>query len=66
MSNASRPNNDAMVEMLHADPAFADEYLAACMEAIGEAGSQEALVLALRHVIEAKGIERIAERAGLS
>lgn len=65
MSNASRPHDDAMVEMLRADPAFADEYLAACMEAIDEAGGQEALMLALRHVAEAQGIAKIAERGGL-
>jgi len=56
MDNASRPHDEAVVELLREDPAFADEYLAASMEAIDEA---------LRHVAEAQGMAKVAERAGL-
>lgn len=65
MSNASRPHDEAVVELLREDPAFADEYLAASMEAIDEPGGQEALLQALRHVAEAQGMAKVAERAGL-
>ena len=61
MNNASRPHDEAVVELLREDPAFADEYLAASMEAIDEPGGQEAL----RHVAEAQGMAKVAERAGL-
>ena len=65
MNNASRPHDEAVVELLREDPAFADEYLAASMEAIDEPGGQEALLQALRHVAEAQGMAKVAERAGL-
>jgi len=44
-----------MVELLQEDPAFADEYLAASLEAIDEPGGREALLRALRQVAEAQG-----------
>jgi probable addiction module antidote protein len=62
---ASRPHDETMVELLRDDPAFADEYLAASLEAINEPGGQEALLMALRQVAQAQGMERVAERAGL-
>jgi probable addiction module antidote protein len=65
MNNASRPHDEAVVELLREDPAFADEYLAASMEAIDEPGGQEALLQALRHVAETQGMAKVAERAGL-
>lgn len=65
MNNASRPHDEAVVELLREDPAFADEYLAAGMEAINESGGQEALLQALQHVAEAQGMTKVAERAGL-
>ena len=65
MSNASRPHDEAVVELLREAPAFADEYLSASMEAIDEPGGQEALLQALRHVAEAQGMAKVAERAGL-
>lgn len=51
---ACRPHDDAAVEMLKADPEFADDYLAAALEEAGEPGGQAALLLALRHVAEAQ------------
>ena len=44
----SRPHDDAVVEMLKADPAFADDYLAAALDEVGEPGGQAALLAALR------------------
>ncbi len=65
MSKASRPHNEAVIELLREDPAFADEYLAASLEAIDEQGGREALLTALRQVAEAQGMATVAERAGI-
>lgn len=54
-----------MIELLREDPAFADEYLAASLEAIDEQGGKEALLSALRQVAEAQGMATVAERAGI-
>ncbi|MDI1260251.1 addiction module antidote protein [Aquabacterium sp.] len=62
---ASRPHDDAVVEMLKADPEFADDYLAAALEEAGEPGGQAALLAALRHIAEAQGMAAVAERAGI-
>lgn len=62
---ASRPHDDAMVELLRVDPAFADDYLAESLEAIDEPGGREALLMALRQVAKAQGMDSVAERAGI-
>lgn len=62
---ASRPHDAAVVELLKADPDFANEYLAAALEEAGEPGGQTALLAALRHVAEAQGMAAVAERAGI-
>ena len=60
----NRPHDAAVVELLKADPEFANEYLAAALEA-DEPGGQPALLAALRHVAEAQGMAAVAERAGI-
>ncbi len=65
MNPTSRLHDEALVELLREDPAFAAEYLAVALEEADEAGGQEALLRALRHVAEAQGMAKIAERAGL-
>lgn len=65
MTNASRPHDEAVVELLREDPAFADEYLAAAMDEVDQSGGREALLAALRHVAEAQGMSAVAERAGI-
>lgn len=60
-----RPHDDAVIEMLRADPAFSDEYLAVAMEEADQPGGREALLKALRHVAEAQGMAQVAERAGM-
>lgn len=65
MKHASRPHDETMVELLREDSAFADEYLAACLEDIDQPGGREALLLALRQVAEAQGMAQVAERAGI-
>lgn len=62
---AARSNDVAMVELLRADPAFADEYLAVALAEVDQPGGKEALLLALRHVAEAQGMAQVAERAGM-
>lgn len=64
-ARASRPHAEAMVELLRADPAFANEYLAAALDEAELEGGHAALLTALRHVAEAQGMAAVAERAGI-
>lgn len=59
---------DAMViEMSRKDPVFAAAYLRIALEEIDEPGGEQAFLVALRHVVEARGgMTEIARRAGLS
>jgi probable addiction module antidote protein len=61
----SRPHDEAVVAMLKADPAFANEYLAVALAQADQAGGQQALLAALRHIAEAQGMSAVAERAGM-
>lgn len=61
----NRPHDAAVVELLKADPDFANEYLAAALDEADELGGQAALLAALRHVAEAQGMAAVAERAGI-
>ncbi len=65
MNTSSRAHDDAVVELLREDPAFADEYLAVAMDEADLPGGQAALLAALRHVAEAQGMAAVAERAGI-
>lgn len=65
MSKTSRPHDDAVVELLHEAPAFADEYLSAALDEADQPGGREALLAALRHIAEAQGMTAVAERAGI-
>ena len=60
MSKASRPHDDAVVELLHKDPAFADEYLSVALDEVNQPGGREALLAALRHIVEAQGMTIVA------
>lgn len=62
---ASRSHDETMVELLREDAAFADEYLAASLEAIDEPGGREALLMALRQVAQVQGMDAVADRAGI-
>lgn len=62
---ASRPHDAAVVDMLKADPEFADAYLAAALEEADQPGGQAALLAALRHIAEAQGMAAVAQRAGI-
>lgn len=54
----------ALVAELRADPDFAAEYLKAALEE--SADEPAVLLIALRHVAEAHGMQRVAERAGVN
>ena len=62
---ASRPHDEAMVEMLKADPELADIYLATALEEATLPGGQFALLAALRHIAQAQGMAVVAEKAGI-
>lgn len=64
-ANASRSHDAAVVEMLRADPEFANEYLAVALEEADQPGGQQAMLTALRHIAEAQGMSAVAERAGI-
>ncbi len=62
----SRPHEAGIVEMLKADPDFANDYLAAALDEVGEVGGQAALLAALRHIAEAQGgMATVAAKAGV-
>jgi DNA-binding phage protein len=56
LMNAPRhvSHDEAVVDMLKADPEFAKEYLAAALEEAELPGGQTALLTALRHIAEAQ------------
>ena len=62
---AQQSHDLTMVKLLQDDPSFADDYLAACLEEINEPGGQEALLMALRQIAEARGMSTIAQEAGI-
>ena len=62
---ASRPHDEAVIEMLKADPGFINKYLAAALDEADLPGGQAALLAALRHVAEAQGMASVAQRAGI-
>jgi probable addiction module antidote protein len=62
---ASKPHDEAMVEMLKADPELADAYLATALEEASLSGGQFALLAALRHIAQAQGMAVVAEKAGM-
>jgi probable addiction module antidote protein len=64
-TTASRPHDAAVIELLKADPSFADDYLEAALDEAGEPGGHTALLAALRHVAEAQGMGAVAQRAGI-
>lgn len=62
---ASQPHDETVVEMLKADPEMADVYLATALEEVNLPGGQFALLAALRHIAEAQGMAKVAQKAGM-
>ena len=62
-NKASISHDEVMVKRLRKNPAFAAEYLKAAMEDLEE---PQVLLIALRHVVEARGaMAKIAKAAGI-
>jgi probable addiction module antidote protein len=58
-----RSHDEAMAELFRDDPALAAEYLNSVMDD----GSQAELMIALRHVVNARvGVQQVAERSRLN
>nr|WP_318383641.1 addiction module antidote protein [uncultured Enterobacter sp.] len=63
----ARLHDDAMVEILREDPDFAKAYLHQAFLDLDEEGGQQAFLMALRHVVEARGgMATVAQKAGVS
>jgi probable addiction module antidote protein len=58
----SASHDEAIVRRLRRDPEFAAEYLKA---ALGDEDEPEVLLIALRHVAQARGIAKVAKAAGI-
>ena len=61
-TKTSISHDDAMIRRIRKDPDFAAEYLKAALE---DADEPRVLLIALRHVAQARGIARIAKAAGI-
>ncbi|GHT95783.1 hypothetical protein FACS1894122_13590 [Alphaproteobacteria bacterium] len=61
-----RTFNDLIAEELKNDPEACDLYLESAIEEYNENLNKKALISALRHISEAKGISKIAKKSGLS
>lgn len=61
-SRASTSHDEAMIRRIRKNPEFATEYLKAALE---DADEPRVLLIALRHVAQARGIARIAKAAGI-
>lgn len=55
-------HDEAMIRRIRKEPEFAAEYLKAALE---DADEPRVLLIALRHVAQARGIARIAKAAGI-
>ena len=58
---ASISHDEAIIRRLHKDPDFA-EYLKAALE---DEGEPRVLLIALRHLTQARGIAKVAKAAGI-
>lgn len=65
--NAMINHDDSVIKMIQDDPEFAEAYLQAAFETLDEEGGEAGFLVALRHIVEAKGgMATIADHAGLS
>jgi probable addiction module antidote protein len=65
MNMASRPHDEAVIELLRADPAFANAYLSTVLGEASEPGGLSTLLAALRQLAEARGMAAVAAHAGI-
>lgn len=63
----SRNHDQTVIEMIRTDPDFAEIYLHTAFEELDEEGGEAGFLIALRHIVEARGgMATVAEKAGLS
>ncbi|SOC51020.1 probable addiction module antidote protein [Chromohalobacter canadensis] len=62
-----KSHDDAVTQMLRDDPDMALDYLRTAFDELDEEGGEPAFLMALRHVVEARGgMAVVAERAKVS
>jgi probable addiction module antidote protein len=61
----NRAHEQVVIEMLKADPEFANDYLTAALQEAELPGGHQALLTAMRHIAEAQGMASVAKRAGI-
>ncbi|CRM19248.1 MULTISPECIES: helix-turn-helix domain-containing transcriptional regulator [Pseudomonas] len=67
MTIRTRSHEDSVLEMLRDNKAFALEYLSAALEEIDEAGGEDAFLVAVRRVVEARGgMLNLSQNTGLN
>ncbi|TFY93224.1 putative addiction module antidote protein [Pseudomonas nabeulensis] len=67
MTGRSRSHEDSVLEMLRDDEAFALEYLSVALEEIDEPGGEDAFLVAVRRVAEARGgMLSLSQNTGLN
>ncbi|WP_242168493.1 MULTISPECIES: addiction module antidote protein [unclassified Pseudomonas] len=67
MTLDTRSHEDSVLEMLRDDEAFALEYLSVALEEIDEAGGEDAFLVAIRRVAEARGgMLSLSQNTGLN
>lgn len=67
MTIRTRSHEDSVLEMLRDDEAFALEYLSVALEEIDEAGGEDAFLVAIRRVAEARGgMLSLSQNTGLN
>ncbi|KTB60020.1 DNA-binding protein [Pseudomonas fluorescens ICMP 11288] len=67
MTIRTRAHEDSVLEMLRNDEAFALHYLSVALEEIDEAGAEDAFLVAIRRVAEARGgMLSLSQNTGLN
>lgn len=67
MTIRTRSHEESVLEMLRDDEAFALEYLSVALEEIDEAGGEDAFLVAIRRVAEARGgMLSLSQNTGLN
>lgn len=67
MTIRTRSHEDSVLEMLRDDEAFAIEYLSVALEEIDEPGGEDAFLVAIRRLAEARGgMSNLSQSTGLA
>ncbi|MGB4485807.1 MAG: DNA-binding protein [Pseudomonas veronii] len=67
MTTHIRSHEESVLEMLRGDEAFAIEYLSVALEEIDEDGGEDAFLIALRRLVEARGgVGSLSQSTGLA